>query len=410
MGSLKNFVGLCIYKIAIKKRNRYVFTSFCGHYSDNTKYISEKMHLMYPEIEIVWLVLPEHKKDVPDYVKVVDYDTLRAYWYRGSAVAQVDNNYGFRASFKFSNSFLKKIKRNLFIFFSNKKNQPIFATMHGTALKKIGRAQIGNNVLGFSCSNTYLIVGDRFTEESLRYITFNQCHMDTIGWPRNDILFSESNYEMKNRLGLPIDKKIVLFAPTFRNDGIDVEGKNLYRSGINQLSELKFDQLFDCLTKKFGGEWVMVCRFHYHVSELVDWEELETKYPNKFINGNKYDDMAQYLVCADILLTDSSSSMFDFAHTRKPCFLYFPDLSNYRDKERGFYYNIETLPFPIAENFETFLKNIEGFDLNEYIKNCEKMFQKLGSMDDGNASYRAVEYIMKKTCKKEKMKGKRNIC
>lgn len=392
MKSLKTLLGLIVYKIAPIKKNCFVFTSFSGHYSDNTRSISEKLHEMHPEAEIVWLLRPEIE-NVPGYIKKVRYGSLLSYWMRGRATAQIDNVYGFRANFIFDNSIRTKIRIFLFEKLGNKKRQPIIATMHGTAFKKIGRAQIGNNVLGFSCPNTYLVVGDKYTEESLEYITFGKCIMSTLGWPRNDVLFNCDVEKIRKKLGIPFDKKVLLFAPTFRNDGKDTDGKNLDRSGLNQLKEIDFDCLFDELSQRFGGEWMMVCRFHYHVANKVNWSDLEKKYPGKFINGNKSDDIAEYLACCDLLMTDSSSSMFDFANTERPCFLYFPDLDNYRDKERGFYYDIGSLPFPLASSFRDLITCIRSFNYDEYQAGIHELLNRIGSMDDGKSAERFVNFI-----------------
>lgn len=393
--NLKLLLGLCIYKIAPIRKNRYVFTSFNGHYSDNTKAISIKLHEMDENAEIIWLVSDTYKDNIPQYAKAINIDSLRAYWYRGTATAQIDNVYGFRAHFKMSNSGISKIKLSILSFLTRKKNQPIFATMHGTPLKKIGRDQIGNNVLDMSCSHSYLLVGDNLTADVLKRVTFEKMPITVLGSPRNDILFSENN-SIKSYLGLPEDKKIILYAPTFRNDGKDVEEKNIYRSGLNQLSEMNFELLFQTLNRKFGGDWIMVCRFHYHVTDLVDWNSLNNQYPGKFFNGNLHDDMADYLACTDILLTDSSSCMFDFCHTNSPCFIYFPDLEHYRDKERGFYMDIEKLPFPVAVNFSQLIGNIESFNQTEYIQKVDVLLNDIGSMNDGNASQRVVRYIFDK--------------
>ena len=392
MNSIKILLGLILYKITPISKDRFVFTSFNGHYSDNTKSISDKLHELHPEAKIVWLLLPQID-EVPDYIERVRYDSLLSYWERGRAAVQIDNVYGFRANFLFDTSLKTRLRIWLFETLGNKKRQPIIATMHGTAFKKIGRAQIGNNVLGFSCPNTFLIVGDKYTEESLEYITFGQCSMGTLGWPRNDLLFNCDVKKLKKNLEIPDNKKVILFAPTFRNDGNDTDEKNINRSGLDQLNQIDFDCLFEELSRKFDGEWIMVCRFHYHVANEVDWEQLEKKYPGKFLNGNKSDDMAEYLASSDILLTDTSSSMFDYANTGRPCFLFFPDYKNYRDKERGFYYDIETLPFPLATSFEELLNCIRSFKVDEYQIAVKELLKKIGSLDDGHASERFVNYL-----------------
>ena len=398
MSFIKQMIGLAAYKVAPIKKNKFVFTSFEGHYSDNTRAISEKMHEIDSTAEIIWLVTPSYKGDLPEYVKGVDINSLSSYWYRGSAAAQIDNVYGFRALFLTNNSFSLKVKAFIRRTLTYKRNQPIFATMHGTPLKKLGRDQVGNVVLGMDCKNSYMMVGDKLSADVFERVTFGKMPITVIGAPRNDVLFFE-NGNVRAKLGLPTDKKILLFAPTFRNDGIDVAGKNLRRSGLDQLEAMDFEVLFQALSERFGGDWVMVCRFHYHVADMVDWDSLNKKYPGRFINGNKYDDMADYLAASDILLSDSSSCMFDFCHVKKPCFIYFPDLDHYRDKERGFYMDIEELPYPVAVDFPKLVENIKSFDQSKYSAGVDALLENIGTKNDGYASQRAVEYIFKNTKK-----------
>lgn len=94
---------MCVYKVAPIVKNRYVFTSFNGHYSDNTKAISIKLKEMDDSAEIIWLVDSAYSQNLPEYAKVVNINSIKAYWYRGTAAAQIDNVYGFRARFKTSN-------------------------------------------------------------------------------------------------------------------------------------------------------------------------------------------------------------------------------------------------------------------------------------------------------------------
>lgn len=110
---------------------------------------------------------------------------------------------------------------------------------------------------------------------------------------------SDKKYNnIKEKVGLPRDKKIIMFAPIFRNDGKDTEGKNVYRSELSQLEEINFNVLFEVLNYKFGNEWCMVYHFHYHVETMVNWKRLNEKY-----NGNSPYDMAEYLSVSDILIT-----------------------------------------------------------------------------------------------------------
>lgn len=395
MSKIKNLFGLILYKIAPIKKNRYLFTSFNGHYSDNTKAISEKLHLLSNNAEIIWLVEKKYIKDLPSYVKGVDINSLKGFWFRGTATAQIDNVYGFCANYLTSDSKKAKRKARLLTFLQSKKKQSIYTTMHGTPLKRIGRDQVGNIVYDLYTKNTSLLVGDEFSAKIFKGVTFGKMPISVVGSPRNDLLFDKSN-NYKEELGLPSDKKIILYAPTFRNDGKDVEGKNVKRSGIDQLNAMDFDLLFNTLKEKFGGEWVMVLRFHYHVANLVDWDRLNNKYPGKFINGNLFDDMALYLAACDLLVSDSSSCMFDYLNTKRPCFIFFPDLDNYQNNERGFYLDIETLPFDVAKDFSTFIKNVKGFDNSKYQEKIIQFKERIGDKNDGKASDRIVKVILTK--------------
>lgn len=389
-----------LYEILEIKKNkvipkRWFFTSFSGHYSDNPKYLSIALHKINPSIEIIWSVKPAYKELLPDYVTYVEFGSATAIRYVASSDIIIDNVYGGRAVSVFGDSFIKKMKAKFIVWGLSKKNQRIYTTWHGTPLKKMGRDQIGNDISQFECCNIKMVLGNRFTTDIMQHLTFNKIPMKLLGTPRNDILFSHDEINMKKQLNLPNSKRIILFAPTFRNDGKDVEGKNLNRSGINQLNMIDIERLFRLLHDKFGGDWVLVCRFHYHVAEMVDWEGLSKKYDGRIINGNLHDDMAEYLACTDVLLTDASSCMFDYIITNKPCFLFFPDIDNYEKNERGFYLNTDQLPFPLATNFDELIKAISSFDNEAYLKDINDLKDELGYYEDGKSSERILEWIFK---------------
>lgn len=401
MSKISLAANLLRQKFTPVKKNKWVFTSFSGHYSDSPKYISEKLYEIDKSAEIVWLVKKKNLNQLPSYVTGVDIDSTEAGKHRANAQILIDNVYADMAYTVFGAGIMKKLKSLFYAFCYNKKNRYIFTTWHGTPLKKMGRDQLGNNVTDFVCSRMTMLLGNRFTIDKMKHLTFDKINMEILGTPRNDLLFSNEDnlYKIKSKLGLPTDKKIILFAPTFRNDGNDVNGKNVERSGLNQLKEINFSQLFNVLNRVFGGEWVFVCRFHYHVEAAVNWEHLDLKYNNRIINGNIHDDMAEYLACSDVLITDASSCMFDFALTGKPCFIYFPDIRHYAEVERGFYVSVESLPFPSATTFSGLYNAIEVFDKNKYNHAVREMLDDFGYVDDSNSSQRIVEYILKQ-CKK----------
>ena len=392
MNKIKELFCLFVYKLSPIKKKRVVFTSFQGQYTDNPKAVALKFHELHPDYELVWLLKDGQGKDLPSYFKRVNINSVKAYRYWGSAKIHIDNVYGIRATFLIDDSKKSRFKAKLYTFLTYKKKQYIFTNFHGVPIKKIGRDQLGNDIKDMICKGTTLILGDQYSKDIMANVTFNKLPIELLGYPRDDVLFSE-NTTAKEQVGLPSDRKIALFAPTFRNDGKDVEGKNVQRSGLDQINAFDFDLFFKTLYERFGGDWSLVLRFHYHVAEMVDWASLKKKYGDRIINGNQYPDMADYLSATDLLITDSSSCMIDYSLTYKPCLLFFPDLKNYQNKERGFYVDIKSLPFPVSETFDEFINCIKNFDENKYQQDVKQMHLKIGSVSDAHSSERMINFI-----------------
>lgn len=372
-----------LHKPVIK--NTVLFRSFMGQYNDNPKYVSEELHRRCPEIKTVWAVRDGKKEDFPDYAELVELDSAEYIRYISRAEVVVDNYSGCRSNFLGNGNIIKKLI--LPVVGKHKKGQLNISTWHGTPLKHIAldepkykkskhsRAYINADVLMAGCR----VTADAFSTALNWDKPIMMC-----GTPRNDLLFEDNAEKMKAKLGLPQDKKIIMFAPTFR-DSVEM-------SGISQLGDIDFERLFDVLNKKFGGEWCFVFRSHNLVMKKI--QENGLKVNDKIINGNAYSDMAEYLSCTDVLLTDYSSSMFDFALTGKPCFLYTPDLADYRSNERGFYFDISSTPFPIADTFQELVDNIRNFDDSGYRNNVKLFLESIGNTENGTASEKTVDKIL----------------
>lgn len=387
-----------LIKIIPVKKNRIVFISFNGHYSDSPKYICEEVYKLKPNSDLIWLVEEKYIKKVPSYAKATKYNTLKAWYYYGSANVIIDNVYGEKEAILTGKDFLSKMKYNILKFLNYKKNQFVYTTWHGMPIKKMGRDQINSKeIYDFSCPNTTMFVNDKHTYEIMDHINFEKIHMKLMGTPRNDILY-ESNISainsLKEKLDLPKDKKIIMFVPTFRSDGGGFN-KNVEKSGLNQLNSIDFEKLFKTLDSKFGGEWIFLCRFHYHVEKMVNWEEIKKKYGDKIQNGNKHDDIMEYLLCTDILLSDISSALCDFIITEKPIFNFFPDYEYYKNNERGLYIPIADLPFNINTDFNELINSLQSFDEKLYLEKVNEFKNKYGYIYNKNSSKDIAEYILK---------------
>ena len=117
-------------------------------------------------------------------------------------------------------------------------------------------------------------------------------------------------------------------------------------------------------------------------------------FPNA-INASSYDDIQELLLATDVLITDYSSCIFDFCLGLKPAFVFAKDIKEY-EQERGFYLDIHSMPFPIAQTEEELFYNISNLDENKYKTELEKFLNKRGSFDNGNASKNIVEIIKKR--------------
>lgn len=297
-----------------------------------------------------------------------------------TSMVTVDNQFGIRSIYANSKPLIKRIVCSLL---TRKINSQLnIGTWHGTPLKKIGNDinSISNEQRLYS-SIEYTIAGCTHTKDCLSSAYPNEKIM-SYGTPRNDVFFKSYNVEkIKKQLILPEDKKILLFAPTFR-ESIEV-------SGPMQLRIIDWNRILRLLSQKYGGEWCVVTRFHPHVLESIDIKNKEF-----FINGNYGDDMADYLLIADALITDYSSSLFDYSITKKPCFLFVPDLEYYRDKERGLYLDFNNLPFPMAKTPDELYNSINNFNEKQYTENITLFLRRIGDFEDGKASERIVEDII----------------
>ena len=378
-----------------------VFTSFNGKYADSPKAITEDYHAINPEKQIIWLVNDIKNKDIPDYVKAIKYGSKKADIAYNKAKTVIDNVYCDHEYYSDYKTIKQKIKYNIISYLKNKKGKKYYTFWHGTALKKIGADSIRSNSKVFSCNNTTMFLDNKHMEIIQKRITNNKIVIKLLGSPRNDILFDEKidTNAIKNKIGLPKNSKIVLYAPSFRSDG---NKNNVELSGITQINEIDINHLLQILEKKFKHNWVLVCRFHYKVEKEINWNKIYKKYQNKIINGNKHEDIVEYLKCSDILITDMSSSLFDFSLTNKPVFLYFPDEENYRNNERGLYFSIEELPYPLSKTPKELYASIENFNDKKYKQDLSEFIKKLGYIDNKKRSREICEFIKKDEKRNEK--------
>lgn len=204
-----------------------------------------------------------------------------------------------------------------------------------------------------------------------------------IGYPRNDFLVNhtqEDVRQIRRYLGIPEGKKVILYAPTWRD--------NQHETGVGFTYSLNLD--FGKLRQALGEEYVVVFRVHYLVASTFSFQD----YEGFIYNASDYDDINHLYLIADLLITDYSSVFFDYAILKKPMLFYMYDLEDYKDSIRGFYFGIDRLPGRIVtrqeELPEAIRDSVEHFSYDEKYRSFSETFCHL---EDGHASARFVEQV-----------------
>lgn len=353
------------------KKNKIVICNFYGRgYGDNGKYIVEEILKENKDYDVVWLLRKEFRENsgLPTNIRTVKYGSIKSIYEITTAKLWIDNC---RSSF-----FLFKRNPQFYI-----------QTWHGgLGLKKIEADAI------HSLSNRYIKYAKRDSTLADIFISNSQ-HLSDIykrafwyngkilecGYPKNDILFSDKRVyreSVRAEYNLKRNTKILLYAPTFKNNF----DKNSYNIDVLKI--------LDNLNKKDEGDWVFMARLHPN----IDSDVFSSIFPKSVIDATAFSDMQELVLGIDTLITDYSSCMFDSAIAGIPTFIYASDIKSYMD-ERGFYFSLNELPFPLAENTQQLISNISSFSYEDYLSNLNYFYKKVGLYDKGNASKRVLELI-----------------
>jgi CDP-glycerol glycerophosphotransferase len=206
--------------------------------------------------------------------------------------------------------------------------------------------------------------------------------LQEVGYPRNDFLYnytSEDIVRIKQSLGIPDDKKVILYAPTWRDNQHEAGKGYTYKLGID----------FDSLRDNFSDEYVILFRTHYFISNLIDLSQ----YEGFVYNVSQYGDINDLYIVSDILITDYSSVFFDYANLKRPMLFYMYDFDEYKQNLRDFYIDLDELPGPIAKTEEDLiaqLKQMDSYD-EKYRDVYDRFTAKFNYLDDGKSSERLIE-------------------
>jgi CDP-glycerol glycerophosphotransferase (TagB/SpsB family) len=354
------------------------FESFLGkNYSGNPKYIYEQMlrDKKFRDFTFVWSYSGENPDIIPGNPIIVNRDTMDYYKYLARAKYWVSNI--------------------VFPVHRKRDGNVYLQTWHGTPLKKLGfdieitgpETLARENFYIESRNWDYLISANRYSTNIFkRAFKFSKKVLE-VGYPVNDIFYREDKeeiiYKLKRKLNIPLDKKVILYAPTWRDNKMINSWEHAF--------ELKFSirEFYENLK----DEYVLILKLHHLVSDAL---QIDQRYSSFVRNLSKYDDIQELYMIADLLITDYSSVFFDFANTRKPILFFVYDYEQYRDEIRGFYLNMESdLPGPLVKTDKELLHAIENIDKisRRYENKYNDFYNKYCYLDDGEAAKRVIERV-----------------
>lgn len=363
---------LHVFYIVPIKKNCILFNSFEGRqYSDNPKYlflyIKEKYGKKY---KYIW-VLNDINQKIED-AKTVKFLSFSHIFYLMTC---------------------KYLISNLGIepFVPKRRSQIFLNTWHGsgayksqTLSEKMQKNIYTVNIRNYRSKKTDYYVSGCKTYSDVMAISWNADIKKFIstGTPRNDILLSFEEELTKIRksvlekLNLNENDSFILYAPTFRGSS--------FRKHNATKTDIDFKKLIKVCNKKFNKNFKILYREHIGAENSIA--------DSFIINVSDYPDMQEIMIASDILITDYSSSMWDYALLKRPGFLYVPDLKDYL-KERDFYTPIDTWPFPYAENNEELQSLVLNYDDEKSRVKIKQHQEKLGSFENGEASKKIVKVL-----------------
>jgi len=373
---MKNIIKFIFYsffyyffRIFPIKKNKIFFQNFNGKgYGDNPKYIAQEILRRNLDFELVWAAIPEYYKNIPEMIKIVPYRSIRAVYEEATSGIWIDN-----------------CRKQLYV--KKRKKQYYIQTWHGTVNLKRIEKDVEFNLSGYYIKQAKhdsfladLFISEcNFTSKLYKSSFWYNGEILECGSPKEDLLIN--NINLKNKVldyyNIKNNYKIILYAPTFRdNFSIDVY-------------DINYEQILNYLQEETKTPWIFLVRLHPNITKKSD----SIKYTENIINACHYDDMQELMLASDILISDYSDCMFEFALMKKPVFLYIKDYNEYK-VERDFYFDLYSLPFPNAANNDELLLKMKEFNNTLYLNSLDVFYNKTGFIKDGRASEKVVDKIV----------------
>ena len=361
-----------LVRLPMRKRT-VVFENHMGQsYSDNPRYVSEELQRRDAGFDIVWSFAGDSPPPVPAGIRTVRRNSWGYFFALARAAYWVDNQ-GLPAT-------LNKPARTTYV-----------QTWHGSALKRMGEDTPAFRSLPEDRRERHRAMVARWdyflarTEHDVRTLVPALSVRGEVlrsGYPRNDPLTQlkspEQRAAVRRELGLPDDAVLVLYAPTFRET---------YAKGRQDFTlQVDLDQMHE----KLPGH-VLLVRTHY-LQRLT----LPAAAHAVARDVSHLPDITPLMVAADVLVTDYSSVMFDFANTGRPMVFFAYDYDDYVHSERGVYFDLaEKAPGPLVRTGDELIQALASVQSwqPDYARRYTDFIAEFGEYDVGTAAQQVVDRV-----------------
>ena len=350
---------------------RIVYDSFHGRYSDNPRALFERLRDR-PGIEHVWLADPPHAETFPADVPTVSIDSPEAVDVLNGADLVIANTH-------------------VEVDWEKPAGTTYLQTWHGTPLKRVhhdvlwappGRLErLDEDVARWDI----LLSPNAPSTPRLRAAFRFDGQVVETGYPRNDLLVGDLGGAVRDvvrkELGIPESATVVLYAPTWRDNERFTTREGQVPLGLDLAA----------LSDALGPDYYVIVRTHI----MMTGRSGPPAAP-RVIDASLYPDVRDLYLAADLLVTDYSSAMFDFAVTGKPLLYYAYDLERFRDEIRGFYFELgPQAPGPFLEDVASLAAAVRdsGTVRTEYAEEYRRFQETYCSLEDGRATDRVLDLL-----------------
>lgn len=366
-------------------KQQVLFNNFNGRgWGDSQCVIAEAIHKCAPDVELLWTVSGDAVvQSLPEYIRPVKFESIEYYKSMACSAAWVYNVL----------LPIGSIKRDeqLYIqtWHGDRAFKKILNDASRDAAKRAGHFKVREFCEVSMCD--YIVTGSSFAEGMYRSALGFHGKFLAVGMPRNDRLIDideKARKEMRKKLNLPDDVKVMTYAPTYRDSSKD---EGTVDSDINLVMllttlEARDDCEWRCLLRAHGGD------------KLTIRNGAEN---HRFIDVTQYPDMNDLLIATDLLVTDYSSCATDFVVSGRPVLLYQDDYEKYITSDRALYFDMKDFPMPVAHNMVEAIEIIRAMTPEKSELEDKAVLEFYGSYENGTATEKVKDIILqhiKKIC------------